>query len=372
MSEKIKIAVIGAGHLGRFHARLLSKHPAYDLLAIVDPSPSARQSVADEVGVKGCESFESLLELGSIDAAVVAAPTKYHYEIGEALLRRGKHLLIEKPLALNLSQADALVTIAATENRVLQVGHIERFNPALEKVYQHVERPYFIDARRHGGYSFRSTDIGVVLDLMIHDVDITLSLLKSKPIRIDAVGACVVGPHEDIATARLVFEGGCVANLSASRVSEKIERRMQAWGPQYFVDVDYAAGATRFTRSTDALKHGQVDPDRLSSEEKKKAQEHFFSDWLRTEQFVAESRNALDDELTDFAIAIHTGQPVQVDGSAGRDAVAVCEQILERMVQHVWDGAERGQDDPQLLPSPATIPVPPAHNATGTQRRRAG
>ena len=371
MSKKIKIAVIGAGHLGRFHARLLSKHPAYELLAVVDPSTSARTSVAEEVGVQSYESFASLLEVGVMDAAVVATPTKYHYAVGEELLRNGIHLLIEKPLALNLSQADSLVSIAETENCVLQVGHIERFNPALQKVYQHVERPHFIDARRHGGYSFRSTDIGVVLDLMIHDVDITLSLMKSRPIRIDAVGSCIVGPHEDVATARLVFEGGCVANLSASRVSENVERKMHVWGPQYFVDVDYAGGSTRFTRSTDALKRGQVNPEHLSSEEKKKSQELFFSDWLQTEQFEAEARNALDDEITDFATAINTGQPVQVDGSAGRDAVAVCEQILERMVQHVWDGADRG-DHSRSLPSPATIPVPPTSEHADTLRRRAG
>ncbi|OUT63061.1 MAG: hypothetical protein CBB70_14815 [Planctomycetaceae bacterium TMED10] len=371
MSKKIKIAVVGAGHLGRFHARLLSKHPEYELLAVVDPSLPARTSVAEEVGVKSYESIDLLPEGGEINAAVIATPTKYHCEIGEALLKKRLHLLIEKPLALNLSQADALVSIAATENRVLQVGHIERFNPALKNVYQQVSQPHFIDARRHGGYSFRSTDIGVVLDLMIHDVDIALSLMKSKPIRIDAVGSCVVGPHEDIATARLVFEGGGVANLSASRVSEKIERRMHIWGSQYLVDVDYTEGVTRFTRSTDTLKRGQLDPDCLCQEEKKKAQESFFSEWLQTEKFEVEACNALDDELTDFATAINTGQPVRVDGSAGRDAVAVCEQILERMVQHVWDGADRG-DQSQRLPSPATIPVSPASHSADTLRRRAG
>ena len=371
MSKKIKVVVIGAGHLGRFHARILSQHQAYDLVAVVDPSAPTRLSVAREVETESCESVDDIPEIDSIDAAIIATPTKYHFEISEDLLNRNVHLLVEKPLALNLSQADALVRIADSKNRILQVGHIERFNPALQKVYQQVERPNFMDARRHGGYSFRSTDIGVVLDLMIHDVDIVLSLMKAKPIRIDAVGACVVGPHEDIAVARLVFDGGCVANLSASRVSEQMERRTQIWGPQYFVNVDYMEGLTSFTRPTDAFRGGQIDPNDLCADEKKKAQERFFSDWLRSETFTAESTNALDDELTDFATAINTGQKVRVDGSAGRDAVAVCEQILERMVHHVWDGATRG-DHAQQLPHPATIRVPSANDNAGGARRRAG
>ncbi len=371
MSNKIKIAVVGAGHLGRFHSRLLSKHPAYDLVAVVDPAASARMSVARESATRSCESIHSLPEIGKVDAAVIATPTKYHGEIGETLLRKGIHVLVEKPLALSVVQADALVNLAKSENRILQVGHIERFNPALQVVYSQVERPQFIDARRHGGYSFRSTDIGVVLDLMIHDVDIALSLMKSKPIRIDAVGSCVVGPHEDIAVARLVFEGGCVANLSASRVSEQMERRTLIWGPQYFVDVDYAGGETRFTRATEAFRSGQLAPDSLSVEEKKKAQESFFNDWLQTKNFKAEVRNALNDELTDFATAINTGQNVRVDGSAGRDAVAVCEQILEHMVQHAWDGAAQG-DHSHSIPHPVTIPVTPASDPKDAMRRRAG
>ena len=371
MFKKIKIAVVGAGHLGRFHARLLSKHDAYELVAVVDPLASARLSVAREVSAKSCKSVDDLADIDSIDAAVIATPTKYHFKISEELLKKGVHLLVEKPLALNFSQADTLVQLARSQNRILQVGHIERFNPALQRVYQQVERPYFFDARRHGGYSFRSTDIGVVLDLMIHDVDIALSLMKSKPIRIDAVGACVVGPHEDIAVARLVFDGGCVANLSASRVSDQMERRTQIWAPQSFVDIDYAEGVTSFTRPTDGFHSGQLAPAGMCADEKKKAQEAFFSDWLCSEKFAAETRNALDDELTNFATAINTGHEVRVDGSAGRDAVAVCEQILEHMVQHVWDGATRG-DHAQPLPHPATIRVPSANDGADGARRRAG
>ena len=368
MTEKIKIAVIGAGHLGRFHARLLAKHPAYELSAIVDPSASARESVAQEVGVRSYDSHESLLSQEHIESAVVASPTKYHYQIGVALLRKGKHLLVEKPLASNLLQAESLVATATANQCVLQVGHIERFNPALAKVYQHVERPHYIEAKRVGGYSFRSTDIGVVFDLMIHDVDVVLSLLKSKPIEVNAVGVRVVGPQEDLATARLVFEEGCVVNLTASRVSEETERRMHIWAPQCFVDVDYAAGFTRLTQPTDAFKSRHNDPERLSWEQKREAQSRFFSEWLQTEQFEVESRNALDDELTDFATAINTGSSVRVDGVAGQDAVAVCEQILENMVQMNWEEAAENHSLPSSVTS-TIIPVPSLHKA---QHRRAG
>ena len=352
MTQKIKIAVVGAGHLGRFHARLLAKHPDYDLKAVVDPSVTARESVAQEVSVRNYDSCETLLTHEELQAAVIASPTKYHFTLAESLIQAGKHLLIEKPLASDLSQAEALVAAASEKKCVLQVGHIERFNPALSKVYREVTQPTYIDAKRMGGYSFRSTDIGVVFDLMIHDVDVVLSILKSKPTNIEAVGVCVMGPQEDIATARMRFEGGCIVNLTASRVSEVVERKMHIWDQQCFVEVDYAAGHTRWTRPADAMKLQQhKNAEQLSWEEKREAQGRFFDEWLKTEQVNVESRNALEDELTDFARAINTGTPPQVDGAAGRDAVAVCEQILENMTQVRWQSATSNADQPVVSPS---------------------
>ena len=175
MADKIRVAVIGAGHLGRFHARLLANNPDFELVAVVDPATDALKSLADEVQVRGLNSHQSLTN--EIDAAVIATPTENHHSIGMELLLAGKHLLVEKPLAAKVTEANALVECAAAGNCILQVGHIERFNPALLAIEHEIDEPKFIEARRFGGYSFRSTDIGVVLDLMIHDVDIVLNLV---------------------------------------------------------------------------------------------------------------------------------------------------------------------------------------------------
>ena len=370
MAETIRIAVIGAGHLGRFHARLIANNPDFQLVAVVDPVADARNALGDELLVRGVDSHHSLL--GEIDAAVIATPTQQHHQIGMELLLKGKHLLIEKPLAGTVREADALVECATVGNCVLQVGHIERFNPALQEVYNQIDQPRLIEARRLSGYSFRSTDIGVVLDLMIHDVDIVLSIVRAKPIRIDAVGACVIGPQEDMASARIVFEDGCVANLSASRISDETLRQMQIWGSQCFITVDYSTATTKVMRSSDALLRGEYDVQRLSAVEKQQAKGQFFTDWLQVEHFNAESCNALDDELRDFVNAIQKGQSPRVGGIAGRDAVAVCEQIIERMVQHGWDGHADPPIGQGSLQIPATIPVPSFPVDTTTPRRRAG
>ena len=191
---------------------------------MADPFESARRSVADEFGVRTVSDYRELV--GEIDAAIVATPTETHHAIATELLGGGVSLLIEKPIATNTAQADELVTLARRQNLVLQVGHVERFSPALACVTAEVRDPKFITATRTSGYTFRSIDIGVVLDLMIHDLDIVLSLAKSPVQHVDALGISVLGGHEDLATARLIFASGCVAQLSASRVSFQQQRTM--------------------------------------------------------------------------------------------------------------------------------------------------
>ena len=370
MTEKIRIAVVGAGHLGRFHARLLAANTDFQLIGVVDPDAEARNALAEELHVKGVDSHRVLLD--EIDAAVIATPTEYHHQIGMELLLRGKHLLVEKPLAGNLSEADALTECAAAGNCILQVGHIERFNPALLAVQDKIEQPKFIEACRCSGYSFRSTDIGVVLDLMIHDVDIVLNLINAKPIRIDAVGTCVLGPQEDVANARIIFDDGCIANLSASRVSYEAVRQMQVWCPQAFLTIDYANATAKVARPSDALLRGDCDVRRLSLTEKQRAKERFFEEWISVEQFSPGSSNALEDELRDFSEAIQHERLPQVTGVAGRDAVAVCEQILESIAHHAWDAHPHSGIGPHGMQQPDTIPVPPVGITVPIPHRRAG
>ena len=299
----------------------------------------------------------------------IAVPTEAHSVVAVPLLARGVSVLVEKPIARSLREADAMLAAAAESGAILAVGHTERFNPAVAAALPLVRSPRFIEVHRIGAFPSRSLDIDVVFDLMIHDVDVVLSILKSKPTNIEAVGVCVMGPQEDIATAKMRFEGGCIVNLTASRVSEVVERKMHIWDQQCFVEVDYAAGHTRWTRPADSMKLQQhKNAEQLSWEEKREAQGRFFDEWLKTEQVDVESRNALEDELTDFARAINTGTRVQVDGAAGRDAIAVCEQILKNMTQVRWESATSNAAQPVVSPAtPASLPRPQA-----AEHRRAG
>jgi predicted dehydrogenase len=217
MSRKLRVGVVGAGHLGTIHARLVRTIDDVQLVGIADPDAAARERIAAEIETDVCADHRQLI--GRIDAAILAAPTDHHYWIGMELAEAGIHLLVEKPLALTVAEADALVRATRSRNLILQVGHVERFNPAFTAAAARLQRPRFIDAVRASGYTGRSTDVGVVLDLMIHDIDLVLSLVPSEVVEVEAVGTAVLGPHEDLAHARLRFANGCLANLSASRVS---------------------------------------------------------------------------------------------------------------------------------------------------------
>ncbi|HEY2761577.1 MAG TPA: Gfo/Idh/MocA family oxidoreductase, partial [Pirellulales bacterium] len=243
MDQKIRLAVIGAGHLGRIHARLAQQIPEFELVGVADPLHEARQLAEAECPVPVVADYREFL--GRIDAAVVATPTRFHHAVSVSLLAQGIHVLIEKPLATSVAEADEILAAANQHGRIVQVGHIERFNPAWNRreVMPLVRQPKYIEASRCSGYTFRSTDIGVVLDLMIHDLDLALHFANSPVRHVQALGISVLGEHEDVAQARLEFANGCVANLSASRISFKQLRHMQVWSDQGCVTFDFATRA---------------------------------------------------------------------------------------------------------------------------------
>jgi predicted dehydrogenase len=331
--KTLNVAVIGAGHLGRIHARLLKEQQGVRLVGISDPLAEARNRVAAECGTEACGDYRDLL--GSIDAAVVATPTRLHHAVGRELLSRGIHCLIEKPLAANLAEAEELVVVARRKGVVLQVGHIERFNPALVSVRPQIEDPRYIEAVRCSGYTFRSTDIGVVLDLMIHDLDVVLSLVRSPLDSIDALGATILGGQEDVAQARLVFRNGCVANLSASRVSYRQIRQMQIWSRGGFAGIDFATRSATLVRPSESVLQGTFQPETLSPERKAYLKEHLFEELLPLSTVQCEATNALADELRDFVGSIRGEHDPRVTGEQGRDALAVAEQILAK-IGHGW------------------------------------
>jgi predicted dehydrogenase len=234
---KIRVAVIGAGVFGRHHLRVLSKSPSAELAAVVDTDSERAAAAATEYG---CPAYASIQELaGKIEAAVVAVPTSMHAQVGCALLESGVDVLVEKPIAADLPSARRLVDTAARFERVLQVGHLERFNPAVAALKKIVRMPLFFEIHRLSLFSPRSLDVDVVLDLMIHDLDIVLDLAGMLPEEIRAAGISILSDKVDIANVRLAFPGGCIANLTASRVSTERVRKLRLFQPHQYISLDY-------------------------------------------------------------------------------------------------------------------------------------
>jgi len=327
--SKPRIAVVGIGGMGSYHTNLVNCGGLFDLVAIVEPVAAARHVATEEFSVRGAADISEIVD--EIDCAIIATPTLYHFEVAQTLLNAGKHLLIEKPITFEIAQADKLIAIAESKKLILQVGHIERFNPAFSAVANHVSTPLFIDAVRTSNYSFRSTDIGVTLDLMIHDIDLVLSLVDSPIAAIDAVGSVVIGPHEDIANARLTFENGTFANLTASRVNSEPQRTMRIEGPQGSTKIDFerrTAYTIDVSTQTDSL---QIDLPNTSEGELNDLQARFFVDYLPKTVVDIPDGNALEMEQEDFATAIIKGGAVQVSGRDGRDALAVAIEIANQI-----------------------------------------
>jgi predicted dehydrogenase len=298
---------------------------------------------------------------GKFDAAVVAAPTSFHRAIGLELLSQGIPCLIEKPLAATSAEADELVRAARRQRTVLQVGHVERFNPALTPVAPYTRDPKFIEATRAGGFTGRSSDIGVVMDLMIHDIDVVLSLVGSPPREVDALGLAVLGPQEDVAHARLTFPTGCVALLNASRVSPAPKRQMQVWSQEGLSSIDFAARRSSAIVPGDAVRERRIDVPHLSPQQKDELKRDLFSAHLATGEFSPEPCDQLTAELQDFVRCVQEGGQPRVSGEQGRDAIAVAERILEKIAAHAWDGTATGRIGPQATPRPDVIPAPHWH-----------
>ena len=321
-----RIAVVGAGHLGRIHTRLLKPLDDVELVGVVDPVPEAR--IAAEYGVPVFEHQEELPS--NLDGAIVATTTEHHHAVGTALLRQGVHLFIEKPISTTVAQADELVGLAKS-NSLVQIGHVERFNPAWRALAARVRRPRYIEAVRMSGYTFRSTDIGVVLDLMIHDLDLVLSTVRSDVVEIDAIGSTVFGPHEDMAHAHLRFANGCIANLNTSRTSFYSQRTMQIVTDRVYGSVDFADFSARIVQPSKQVLRGEIDVQAMSVDERERVRHNLFTDMLPVSDLVVEKRNAIQDEQADFLNCLRTGRRPRVCGEQGRYCLSVAEKILDRI-----------------------------------------
>jgi predicted dehydrogenase len=305
MAEKLSVGLIGAGHFGRFHALKLAAASRAGISGIYDASPERAQTVAWEAGTQKL-GLDELLAVS--DAVIIAAPAEFHFEHAMRALGVGKHVLVEKPIAATLEQATHLIELAAAKNLVLQVGHLERFSAAHGALAARMGKPLYIEAVRVAPFKPRGTDVSVILDLMIHDLDLVLALIDSPIVSVDAVGAAVASDHEDIANARLRFANGCVATITASRISLKLERKMRIFGRKSYLSVDFAnRKLTLIGRDS-----GIPLPGGLG---------------FGIEESAWTEHDALEAEQAAFVASVLDGAPVLVDAAAGRRALDAALQV---------------------------------------------
>ena len=327
MGEKIRVGVVGVGKLGRLHVSLLREIPSVELAGIFDSNPERLHEVAREWDVR---AFSSLSELtGAVEAAVVAVPTQEHARGAEPLLNANRHIFVEKPVTTTLAEADTLIALAREKGLKFQVGHIERFNPAFLALRGEKLRPLFIESHRLASFDPRGTDVAVVLDLMIHDIDLILSLVKSPVSALDATGVAVVSQQADIANARIRFENGCVANLTASRISLKRMRKMRLFQKNVYLTLDFLEKQAEIYR---LVGEGEEPPPQalaFGSIENGPVRKRVLYE-KRTEEGV----NALKEELTAFVDSILKDREPPVTGEDGRKALDVALQIMRQVEKH--------------------------------------
>lgn len=357
---RMQIAVIGVGHLGKEHARILSGFPDVELVGVVDANAEQAQSVARRCGSAAYSEYWPLLN--RVDAAVIAVPTMHHHLIAEDFLRRGIPLLIEKPMASTLEQANALVAIADEQGVPLQVGHIERFNPAFEELAHRPLRPKFVQCERFGLFSGRSLDIGVVLDLMIHDLDLLLALDPGPLQSVEAVGVALFGKHEDVAHARLRFANGCLANLSVSRANALPRRCMQVWSPEGYASVDFARRSLTLVQPSPHFRERGLDARKLDSAGMALFKNEMFSRHLQVLTLDCNQGDQLTRELQQFVHCVRTGERPRVSGVDGQAAIALAAQVLQSMQTHRWEGHADGPVGPSHIPEPLGMLFQPAQN----------
>ncbi len=318
----LKVGVIGTGHLGRFHTRVYSELPGCELIGVYDTDSERAAAVAAEYGTVALPTMGALVE--AAEAVSIAVPTTAHHEIGMACLDAGVHVLIEKPIASTVEQARELVETARKRDLRIQVGHIERFNQATRAALAVLREPKFVEAHRLGVFVPRGTDVAVVLDLMIHDIDLILSAVGSPVARIDAVGVPVLSTNIDIANARLTFEDGCVANVTASRVSRERIRKIRFFQADAYVSVDTMGPAVEVIRRKDVSQELLL---KIASGEVEGGLENI----VEMERPVMDGADALELELSAFVRAVMNGERPVVDGEDGLKALEVALEIMRQI-----------------------------------------
>ena len=328
----IKVAVIGVGHLGKEHARVYRELREAELVCIVDIDESRAREVAHTLGVPFCLDYREIPE--TVEAVSVVTPTVSHYEIGKYCLEQGMHVLLEKPMTETTEEARELVEIAKRKKRKLQVGHIERFNPGFRGILPYIQNPRFIQAHRLSPFSFRSLDVSVVHDLMIHDIDIVLELSKSEVVEVEALGLPVLTETEDMAQVRLKFANGCIADITANRVGWKKLRQIRLFQRGAYITLDYMTKCARiFTLRPDYT------PEMLKKFSPPQTVEEInaliFHDFIQVRELSWEGEEPLKLELRSFLKAIREDKVPEVPGEVGLRALEVVEKIFD-YIRRIW------------------------------------
>ena len=314
MKAPLDMAVIGVGHFGRFHAEKIAALDNANFVAVADTDAEKAREIGGKFGAEAVSDFRDLF--GRIDAACVVVPTKRHFDVAGACLENGVHVLVEKPITDDLATAKKLVALSERRGRTLQVGHLARFSGVVEALRRQVKRPLYVDSVRIAPYKPRGTDVNVILDLMVHDLDLILSLVDAPPIGIDAAGAPVISPSEDIASARIKFANGCIANITASRISLKTERKMRVFEPDAYTTVDFVTQRIRTLRKGE----GSAAPGLPG---------------IDADERRYDEGDALEREIGSFVDAVLNDRPPVVPGADGVRALEAALRVNESLRAHL-------------------------------------
>jgi predicted dehydrogenase len=316
-SERLKVGVVGVGHLGEYHVQKYAALDETELIGVMDVDPVRAQEVAQRYGTRAFHDRDSLLS--EVEAVSLAVPTEHHFEEGLQILDRGVHVLVEKPITCRVDHAEGLIESAGRKGLVLQVGHVERFSPPVIKMISLLNSPVFIECHRMNMFTVRGTDVDVVLDLMIHDLDIVMKAVKSPLSGLHAVGMKVVTDTTDVANARLVFENGTAAGLTASRVSNKTLRKIRVFQPDAYISVNCARRDISITRLNEPIDISAHNPE------------------IATSRLTYPDSDPLGDQIASFVQAVRTGSGPVVSGEDGRLALEVALRIMDRIEEGCRD-----------------------------------
>jgi predicted dehydrogenase len=308
--NKLRVGVVGAGYLGRFHAEKYARMDNVELVGVVDIDKFQAEEVAGRFNTKAYLHHKHLF--GKVDAVSIVVPTPAHFSVAKDFLENNIDVLIEKPMSETTEQADELIDFAKSRNLIIQVGHLERFNPAVVALRDIIKQPMFIESHRLSIYKDRCTDVSVVLDLMIHDIDIILNFVRSEIVNIHAAGIPVISGHVDIANARLEFKSGCVANVTASRISTKNERKIRLFQKDTYISVDFANQGITVIQRNDKVEGGLIPG-------------------MEIKQLSFAKGDALEDELKSFVKTVRRRENPEVTGQMGRDALKIALSIMEQI-----------------------------------------